>query len=500
MKPIYIIFLFFVISISAYAQDKYDHTWILGYTPNKEENGGIVLRFTHETVDTAYFNIALKLTSANGQICTSEGEPLFYTNSCRMARYPNRIIENSDSLNNLDGLREFWCEYDYYNTDQGIVTLPWPDRPGHYGVFHLSWLRYQQFPTIDWIDKLYFTHVDMTANSGDGLVREKNQVVLADTFIDNLTAVRHGNGRDWWLVQPRRGTDTLFLFLFQPDGVRGPFVQETGLRLINFLYTAGQAVFSPDGTRYILLNAGVDVLSFDRCRGVFTCPLRLRLPGHGGPSGVSVAPGGRYLYVSNNTELYQYDLWAKDLESSKIFIAEYDGFVDLFPATFYQHRLAPNGKIYLSATNSQRHLHVIHQPDSAGQACDFRQHDLALPAFSGVTLPNFPHFRLYDLPFSPCDTAGVDAPPGYEVLWIPSDGIRLLPNPASGPVSVTLPPCANGELRVYTTAGVLMQKHPVRCEKQYTIDTSDLPAGIYIVSYAPAARSRPLSAKLVVAR
>ncbi|MCC7505303.1 MAG: hypothetical protein IT259_08380 [Saprospiraceae bacterium] len=488
------------------AQDKYDQTWVLGYPPNRpnnNQNGGVLLNFINEDPDTVYIDIILKLIAGNGQICDEKGEPIFYTNNCQVARFPTMPMENGDGLNPDDQLRDFWCGHNYYNMHQGIVTLPWPGHPGQYGIFHLAWKRYQVFPTIDRIDKFYFTHVDMAANNGAGLVREKNQLLLLDTFADNLTAVRHGNGRDWWLIAPSRGTDTLFLFLFQPDGIHGPLIRQTGLRRSNQLHTFGQAVFSPDGTRYVYADTytGVHILEFDRCRGTFSCPMQLPYPGKDeGPCGAAISAGGQYLYVSTPTQLYQYDLRVKDIESSKTLTGEYDGFQDPFPSGFYQQMLAPNGKIYMTATNGQRFLHVIHQPDSAGATCDFRQHDLALPSYNGSTLPNFPHFRLYDLPYSPCDTAGVDAPKGLEVLWRPDNKIRLLGNPGSERVFVLLPPCARGEIRVYSLAGVLLTKYPVSCEKTVELDCSLLPAAAYIVTYAPSDGSKPLSAKLVVAR
>jgi hypothetical protein len=43
-------------------------------------------------------------------------------------------------------------------------------------------------------------------------------------------------------------------------------------------------------------------------------------------------------------------------------------------------------------------------------ACDFRQHDVALPAQYPFYLPNFPNYRLYNLQGSACDTLGVQPP------------------------------------------------------------------------------------------
>ncbi|MBK9639178.1 MAG: hypothetical protein IPO63_15800 [Bacteroidetes bacterium] len=47
---------------------------------------------------------------------------------------------------------------------------------------------------------LYYSIVDLSFNGGLGKVVQKNVQLRNDTICDGVTAVRHGNGRDWWVI------------------------------------------------------------------------------------------------------------------------------------------------------------------------------------------------------------------------------------------------------------------------------------------------------------
>ncbi|MBX2927091.1 MAG: hypothetical protein KF852_04590 [Saprospiraceae bacterium] len=135
-----------------------------------------------------------------------------------------------------------------------------------------------------------------------------------------------------------------------------------------------QAVFSPNGRKFALAHSAqsVTVFDFDRCTGLLSNPYDIRLwPPVVSGRGLAISPSSRYLYVSNIVDLYQYDLYAADISLSVLHIDTYDGFMPPLHTTFYQQKLAPDGKIYMTANNGVDVLHVIHQPDSAGVACQF---------------------------------------------------------------------------------------------------------------------------------
>lgn len=78
---------------------------------------------------------------------------------------------------------------------------------------------------------LYYSIVDMSLNNGLGAVVQKNVQLLSYPANDGLIAVKHGNGRDWWVLFRRWNAppnDEYFKFLVSPTGISGPFIQHIG--------------------------------------------------------------------------------------------------------------------------------------------------------------------------------------------------------------------------------------------------------------------------------
>jgi hypothetical protein len=174
-------------------------------------------------------------------------------------------------------------------------------------------------------------------------------------------------------------------------------------------------------------------------------------------SSVAFSPNSRFLYFQiAQQKLFQYDLHAKDVSASAQLVGEYDGFRDSkgFYASFHLMALAPDNKIYMGTTSGTWFLHTIHAPDELGLACDFRQHDLELPTVKGVLMPNFPNYRLYDVPNSLCDTLDINSPFPAPPDTISTYRVRLTPNPASSLVYAHLGnPNAYGRLWVFNMLG-----------------------------------------------
>jgi hypothetical protein len=177
---------------------------------------------------------------------------------------------------------------------------------------------------------------------------------------------------------------------------------------------------------------------------------------------------------------------APDIAASRILVGEYDGFLAPFPTTFYQQRLAPDGKIYMAATSTVNYLHVINNPDGHGFNCDFVQHQLELPTYVAFGLPNVPFVRLFDLNGSPCDTLGINGGPVSvketdKRAVVP---VEVFPNPASETVTLRLPEhvTVNQDLtaELYDAYGRLCRRTPLTGQAT-PVSVADLPAGLYQV-------------------
>ena len=241
----------------------------------------------------------------------------------------------------------------------------------------------------------------------------------------------------------------------------------------------GQAAFSPDGSKYVRSDPfnGTYIYDFGRCTGLMSKPVLIDNLKKGSCTGTCISANSKYVYISNATILYQLDLSAKDIAASKIQIDTFDG-TTFFntPNSFYKMALAPDGKIYMGATNTSESLHVIHNPDAKGDSCNFKQHDYLLPKYFYVGLPNYPNFRLGAKAVI-CPTVSAT-----EEIKTPVFAARLFPNPAKEKVLLTwetyLEQSATWEL--YNQYGQLVFRSNIALSTQEAqIDISSVENGIY---------------------
>ena len=367
------------------------------------------------------------------------------------------------------------------------MALPHPGHPEKYILLHLHRPGQQRL-----IEELLYTVVDMTKGADLGAVTAKNQLGGRDTFVDMLTAVRHANGRDWWIVLPKLNAPTYYVFLLSPQGISAPIVQRNLGQPVTVYSWGIQATFSPNGKKYANLSwpPGLQVFDFDRCTGLLSNPVVVPFPSEVSfAAGVAFSPSSRYLYTSATDHLYQFDVTAQRLANSSATVGVFDGFVEVgVPVNFYQLMLAPDHKIYMSTSNGSRYLHVIRQPDKKGLDCAFVQRDVHLLGYHAFSTPNFPHFRLFDVPGSPCDTLGIDGlqPPEDTLVIKPpllcASGIRIHPNPATTMATLELPDCQGGTLTVYDVAGRLVESRVLEAGVvSVPLDVSRYVAGLYFL-------------------
>jgi hypothetical protein len=387
----------------------HDNTWLFGYAgrANLPEYGISQLEFDQfGQFDTVKNQISeIFLTHTNASISDSLGNLLFYYNGIYIEDSSAMVMQNGDLLNP-------WNDTGY-NLPQAGLILPWPGKQQQYVLFHNSHTWSYENEVLTPIVTVYYSLIDMDENNGKGAVIERKVPLPLDSLAyGQLTATKHANGRDWWILTRKWNSDSLYSILLSPAGIEITRQQE-GPKNWEGL---GQSVFSPDGSIYAMLNLAdftpqsqyVGIYYFDRCSGQLSYRHTSFLGQDAYSGGVAISSDSRYLYASHDNRIFQVDLWADDLEVSREIVAVYDGFLAPFQTRFYLTQLAPDGRIYISAPNGTRYLHVIEHPERAGVACSVNQHSLLLPTHNAFSMPNFPNFRLGPLDGSPCDTLGLD--------------------------------------------------------------------------------------------
>ena len=310
------------------AQEKLDHIWLFGDDTDVDSiefRGGSVMDFNNDTLILYPHNREMPVKQTNASICDEEGNLLFYTNGVYVANAQHDTIENGACCLSPGGL----ISIEANRLPQGAIILPYPGRKNEYLLVHMG-SRLIYAPTLDeGGGPVYYTHVDMNANNGTGLLVEKNVPVLTDTLdYGKLTATRHANGRDWWIAVPQFRSNLMYKMLFTPEGVEVSS-QEIGEPIVNGL---GQAVFAPDGSVYANvslhgpLGCEFHIYRFDRCSGEFSEPFDSLFVCDGLSAGVAISSNSRFLYLSKYKEIFQIDLWSDDWEASMQLVAEYDGY------------------------------------------------------------------------------------------------------------------------------------------------------------------------------
>lgn len=390
-------------------------------------------------------------TTTSANISDSLGDLLLYTNGYYIADASGDTMLNGSGLNPSNYTSDIgnglWIP-------QADLILPKPDDPSIYYLFH---------STVDDLVNitsryLYLTTIDMSLNGGLGAVVSKNQILIDDTLnIGKITAVKHGNGRDWWVFCHKVDSDTFFRLLVTPGGISAPVLVSGGSTRPA---DGGQVAFSPDGSRFASYSMvdDFDLLDFDRCEGTFSNARHVVLPGNDFAGGVAFSPNSQLVYLTSITEIHQFDATAStssDLAASKIEVAQWDSFYSPAPPAatlFFLAQLAPDGKIYVSTGNGTFHMHLINEPDVAGLGCSIAQHALALPYYNSDGLPNHPNYHLGPLSGSPCDTLGSGISERTPPLHL-----SAFPNPNNGTFTLSYPAqSVVGELEVRDLSGRLV--------------------------------------------
>ncbi|MFM9946922.1 MAG: PKD domain-containing protein [Saprospiraceae bacterium] len=408
LKHCIVLYLLVFICISTTAQ-KHDYIWLTGYSsiPGNMEYGGSVIDFNTNPPDVYYEFRTMNLQRTNASICDTAGNLLFYTNGIFIANAIHDQMENGGELNPGQYTNDF--SDNGLTLEQGALFLPYPDNDSIYILLHAArdWTGVVNPPSH--VRRFYFSLINQDTQNELGSVVAKNQLIIADTLnTGKLCAVKHANGRDWWSIIQERNTNLFYRILINPNGVH---LEEPQIIGDSIRSGAGQVVFSPDGTKFVqfttvsyALGQFVYIYDFDRCTGLLENPRYLMYNDSAVAAGAAISPNSRYLYLSSFRSIYQYDLWADDIASTKDTVAVYDGFMSPFATAFYLAQLAPDGKIYINAPNGVDVMHVINNPDLPGDSCDVCQHCVQLPTYNAFSMPNFPNYRLGALEGSPCDT------------------------------------------------------------------------------------------------
>ena len=345
---------------------------------------------------------------------------------------------------------------------QGLLILPFFNNINKFSLYSIGFI-----PTVFPHYSLFSTTVDMSM--GNGMVTLKNQIIdTAVWYNEKMIAIKHGNGRDWWLINHEQNSDQFIIRLIQNNIIINSYYQHIGSNLASS-DGAGQMTINPEGNKLALVGqAGtINVFDFDRCTGLLSNFINMSdslLPGFDRYYGSSIS-SQNLLYYSTWDSIWQIDLNVPNpFQSKHLVYADQNGNVCMG-----QHQLGLDGKIYIAnmlfcggPTNINdslnTHLTVINMPDVSGIGCN------VLPYFQliggGRTylgLPNMPNYELGPMVGSPCDTLT-----SIHSIHENKKGFEIIPNPVISDFAVSISGIADAEnhfeLRIFNSKGQLVFK------------------------------------------
>ena len=325
------------------------------------------------------FNSGTPVALTDGALSTREGSAAISDSSGNLLFYTDGITvwnRNHQPMPNGTGLKG------HSTTTQSALIIPFPTDPDKYYIFTLGFAL--------GTDGLHYSEVDMALDGGLGDVTTKN-FKLADNMTERMTAVKHTNGQDVWLMGREYGSSRFLAYLVTAAGINtspvastiGPYFEDVGYKF----GSRGQMKFSPNGA--YLAQAGsfsetFEIYRFDSTTGLVSNMIDLSaslvdVPGfrEGRPYGVEFSPDGSKLYVGvsagNNfsgafgSYLYQFDVTSYSATA----ILNSGTYID--PGNSSEIgalQLGIDGNIYV-LENDYDYLGVIRNPDASGAASDF---------------------------------------------------------------------------------------------------------------------------------
>jgi Secretion system C-terminal sorting domain len=493
------------------AQNKYGKQWVV-CDPNvmlqfgKNANGSASYTHLSPLPFPPYATYVIMGKSLNN-ICDSlTGEVLFTTNGPFILDANANPFPNSDSLISPKAYQKYFP----LNNHQGTIILPKSNR--RFDVFF-------PYATDDVLDSFYTFNtllhyeVDMNANGGFGDITKKRHNI--NNTNDNISglhmdAVRHANGKDWWLLKMGFGKgvfDSVYFYsyLVTNDSIHDAIKTYAGNDIAsvinewqNFKY--GEMKFSMDGTRFAGIHGFRNYYygDFNRCNGQVSNVKMDSVPVdtfvyniidtflHGDSSsaleagnGIIFSPNNKFLYVSFDFRIYQIEINEPDSAKKYHFVLR--GQDSSYIINNGSMQFAPDSSIIVFNANGPTKLvHGINYPDKKGKACGYVKSKIFIPTTNLYpymsTNPNHPNWLL-----------GADSsicwPLGTVSIMQPSEMLTVVPNPAHNFCKINFGKTLENKasIQIHNIVGVLVASYSITAGSTEVQIPLNLTEGVYMV-------------------
>ena len=413
----YFILSIFILLTSDVISQKRNNIWCFGDSAGIDFNGPTPVTF----------KTSVRSRGSCVSIADTSGSLLFYAHTSYIPLWMqgytkltaiwnsgNQLMQNGDSIVGNGWYKE-------------LIIIPKPTSDSEFYLFTAG---------VTAIHGFYYSLINMSFNNGLGKVVQKNVQLQGTSFLanDGLAAVKHGNGRDWWVIVRNwsNSNNKYYFYLVTPAGVALHHTENIGDSLLAGFFRIEP---SKSGEKIACLsNRGMTAIyDFDRCSGYLSNELLIEHD----ESNANLFPWYDDCVFSLNENLLYVSKVASSSTDTMNYVFQYhlndinpkltrDTLFSLGPPVLGGLlELAPDNKVYFSCwyvpgaafyypypdsawNQYNMNLSVINYPDSMGTACDFQPFSFYLGGsrtYSG--LPNNPNYELKADSGSMCDTLTV---------------------------------------------------------------------------------------------
>lgn len=458
-----LIFLILLFPIFCFGQ-KQGNIWYFGNNAGLDFNSGspVVLN----DGQTQFVGCPSCHSEGTSVIADSTGNLLFYCNGRTIWNKNHQVMMDGDSLLSNN------------SSTQSSLILPLPGNSRYFYVFT--------------VDDFYFNNlqygfrysiVDMCLDLGlGGVIKTEKNILLLDNVCEKLTAVRHSNGIDYWVIVHKFQSNAFYCYHLSSTGIIDTVVSNIGSIHTSSPGTGGsqgQLKASPNGQKLALVNGNAnpaiaEYFDFDKNTGVVSNMVSIQTNPVWTYFGVSFSPDNSKLYIAstlNGNGVYQFDLTAgggnpANVVASKKLIAGTYNYLGL--------QLATDGKIYVARSpfGFNPYIGVINNPNNVGLACNYVDSAVYLNGNSAsYGFPNFVDSYDYSNSIHNCETTGIE---NQEKEFC----VEVFPNPFSNELTFT---AENNEQLVVSIFDIFGQKILQETfTNKITINTDNFSNGIYI--------------------
>ncbi len=368
----------------SYSQREADR-WYFGHNCGLDFSTGEPVVLHDGEIDHAW--------SGSGTICDSLSNLLFYNTYRPIYTSQHNIMENGQDFDeNGPG-------------NQSNLIVPWPESDSLYFVFKIS-----DYDVPGGTSGLNYNIVDINENSGLGAVVLKD-IILQDAAGVNgiMTAAKHKNKRDIWIITRDFKRDKYIVFLITPDGINETAVKSDAPNVSEQCANNAYMKLSFD-KKYLLttfqdyIYDRVEISKFNTESG--EVEWQNNHENDWSPVGLEFSPDSKFVYISyivnsDSIQIRQYEM--QNIEDPLLFS---NSAIIIGGNIGRGLQLATDGKIYCItredyfSTSMNYFVGAIHEPWKSGLECNYQEHAINMaPRETSAAIPNILLDYLYRFDF-----------------------------------------------------------------------------------------------------